>query len=177
MALPLVTPFLPEVLVAVGAVVAALALRALLQRARDRRYGTLVSADDGTGGGRTLAAPRYRLSGRPDILRRAASGATIPIELKHRPSFERGPPYSHVVQVWAYCLLVEETTGIPPPYGVLRYSDGVEMAVTWDGDARRELLGIRAALARPYDGRARPSVARCARCPWRLACDARAVPA
>jgi hypothetical protein len=33
---------------------------------------------------------------------------------------------------------------------------------------------VRAAVAEPYDGRATPSTARCARCPWRDGCDVRA---
>lgn len=148
------------------------AARALLARGHDRRLGALVAVD--AGDAVLLRSPRYRLSGRPDMLRRGRDGRTIPIELKSRPTPPRGPPPSHRAQVAAYCLLVEEATGVSPPFGVLRYSDGGEFRVPWDRPARAELLRLRAELDRPYDGRATPSPAKCAGCPWRAVCDARA---
>lgn len=159
------------VLVAVGLALAAWALRALAQRHREVTAGELVAVDAGRPA--TLRAPRYRLMGRPDALRRLADGRVIPVELKSRATPPRGPAPSHVVQVRAYCLLVEETTGSSPPYGVLRYADG-EFRVRWDASARAELLAVRAELFEPYDGRATPSPAKCARCPWVGGCDARA---
>jgi CRISPR-associated exonuclease Cas4 len=155
-----------------GAVIAAAAARALARRRRESAYGTLVAVDAGAPW--TLRSARYRLSGRPDVLRRLADGRVVPIELKSRDAPERGPPRSHLAQVAAYCLLVEETTGVAPPYGVVRYGDGTEFRVPWDPVAKAELLRLRAEVARPYDGRATPSRAKCARCAWRSVCDARA---
>jgi CRISPR-associated exonuclease Cas4 len=155
-----------------GALIAILGARSLARRHTESRYGSLVSVDDGTAP--LLRSSTYRISGRPDELRRLPDGRIVPVEFKSRPSPENGPPRSHRIQVAAYCLLVEETTGRAPPYGVLRYGDGGEARVRWDREAREELLEIRGLLDRPYDGRATPSVARCARCPWRDVCDARA---
>jgi CRISPR-associated exonuclease Cas4 len=162
------------VVVLVGAVLVALALRALLARHRDLRLGTLVSVDAGRRSV-LLRSPRYRISGRPDVLRSLADGRTVPVEVKSRTSPPRGPPPSHVAQVRAYALLVEETTGMSPPFGVLRYSDGGEFRVPWNREARAELLALRFELDRPYDGRATPSPAKCAGCRWREVCDARAI--
>jgi CRISPR-associated exonuclease Cas4 len=159
-------------LIVVGLVVLIAAAQALLRRRGDGRLGALVSVDAGSAV--LLRSSRYRLSGRPDILRRLPDGRVVPIELKSRPTPAGGPPRSHLAQVAAYCLLVEETTGVAPPYGVLRYSDGGEFKVPWGRVARAELLQLRAELDRPYDGRATPSVAKCARCPWRSVCDVRA---
>lgn len=156
----------------VGAGVAIGAAYGLAARRRERAEGELVAIDAGEAV--TLRSDRYRLSGRPDVLRRLPDGRVIPVELKSRPAPPHGPPDSHRVQVGAYCLLVEETTGRSPPYGLLRYGDGAEYRVPWGPEARSELLGIRAALDRPYDGRATPSRAKCARCAWRRVCDARA---
>ena len=173
MDLPALTAALvPVAVVAIGIAVAAGALRALGQRRRDRRLGALVAVD--AGAPRTLASHRYRLVGRPDLLRRAPDGRLVPIELKSREAPPRGPPRSHVVQVWAYCLLVEETEGRPPPFGVLRYRDA-EVRVAWNSGARDELLAVRRAVAAPYDGRATPSPARCRGCRWATRCDVRAV--
>lgn len=155
----------------VGVALSAWALRALSERHRDAALGELVAIDAGRPV--NLRSERYRLLGRPDALRRLEDGRLVPVEVKSRSTPARGPTPSHVVQVRAYCLLVEETAGTSPPYGVLRYSDG-EFRVRWDAGARNELVALRAELARPYDGRATPSRSRCARCPWFGRCDARA---
>lgn len=157
-------------LVLLGLLLAAWAVRALSARRRDRSLGTLVATDAGSS--TRLRSHRYRIQGRPDELRQAPDGRLVPVEHKSRSAPAGGPPRSHLVQVWAYCLLVEETTGRPPPFGVLRYADR-EFRVPWDGSARAELLALRRELDRPYDGRATPSSGRCARCPWVGSCDAR----
>jgi len=155
-----------------GVVLLAWALRALSARRTDRSRGRLVAIDPGRP--TTLRSERYRLVGRPDELRQRTDGRLVPVEVKSRSTPARGPAPSHVAQVRAYCLLVEETTGVPPPYGILRYADG-EFRIRWDASARTELLHLRAELLAPYDGRATPSPARCAACPWVGGCDARAV--
>ncbi len=167
----LTIPVVAGVVALAGLVLTAWALRALAQRRDDLARGRLVAVDAGRPA--TLRAERYRIVGRPDELRRLAGGRLVPIEFKRRTTPFRGPPPSHVVQVRTYCLLIEETTGVAPPYGVLRYSDG-EFRVRWDDRARSELLALRNELLRPYEGRATPSGARCARCPWFGVCDARA---
>jgi len=171
-----VPPLTPAALVVgvvgvVGVALVAWALHALSGRRRDAARGRLVAVDAGRAV--TLRSERYRLVGRPDELRRLSDGRVVPVEFKSRPTPPRGPSASHVAQVRAYCLLVEESTGVRPPYGVLRYADR-EIRVRWDDRARAELLAVRAELLAPYDGRATPSPARCARCPWVRSCDARA---
>jgi CRISPR-associated exonuclease Cas4 len=161
-------------LLLVGALLVLAAARSLARRAREARYGSLVSVDERAGSGPLLRSDRYRLSGRPDELRRIPDGRLVPIEFKSRTTPRTGVPRSHRIQVAAYCLLVEETTGRSPPYGVVRYGDGGEARVRWDDAARAEVVALRGELDRPYDGRATPSMARCARCPWRDVCDARA---
>jgi CRISPR-associated exonuclease Cas4 len=158
-----------------GAMALAMGAWSLHRWTRDRIHGELIAVDHGGRTDAPLVSHRYRLVGRPDSLRRTRSGRVIPIEIKSRTSPPNGPPLSHVVQVWAYCLLVEETTDGSPPYGVLRYSDGGEFRIDWGDDQRQRLLKLRRELARPYDGRARPSPMRCARCRYRFGCDASAV--
>lgn len=159
-----------------GAALAALGLMLLAGAAlraalRGRRHGRLVAVDPQPGP--PLRSERYRLVGRPDELRRRPDGRPVPVEWKSRAAPPGGPLPSHVVQVWAYCLLLEDATGLAPPYGVLRYGDGAEFRIDWTDAARGELLRLRAELDRPYDGRATPSRARCRRCPWVGGCDAR----
>jgi len=164
-------PLLAGLVAVAGIALVAWAWRALAERRRDAARGRLVAVDAGNAW--TLRSERFRLVGRPDELRRLGDGRLVPVEFKSRATPPRGPTPSHVAQLRAYCLLVEETTGEAPPYGILRYADG-EFRVRWDVRARAELLAVRAELARRYDGRATPSPARCARCPWVRACDARA---
>ncbi|MGI0055567.1 MAG: CRISPR-associated protein Cas4 [Thermoplasmata archaeon] len=140
---------------------------------RDRRLGTLVAIDAGRGGSVTLRSERYRLVGRPDLVRRRADGRAVPVELKSRAHPRGGPARSHILQLWVYCLLLEESEGRSPPFGVLRYGDGVEFEVPWGDTERRILVEIRREMDQPYDGRARPSPGRCARCRWVTICDAR----
>jgi CRISPR-associated exonuclease Cas4 len=159
-------------LIVTGVVLALVAARALLRRHHERRDGVLVAVD--RSGGPSLSSNRHRLVGRPDALRRLGDGRFVPVEIKHRPTPARGPHASHRMQLAAYCLLVEEETGVPPPYGILRYSDGGEFRLVWDRSARASVLSTRAAIGAPYDGRATPSTAKCRGCPWRDGCDARA---
>jgi CRISPR-associated exonuclease Cas4 len=150
------------------------ALRALLLRRRSRQAGALVEIDRMDRSRPPLRSERYGIVGRPDELRRLPDGRIVPIEVKSRSTPPHGPPSSHRVQVEVYALLVEETTGVAPPFGLLRYSDGGEFRIPWNSQARQEVLEIRGAVRRPYDGAARPSPGRCRNCRYREHCDARA---
>jgi CRISPR-associated exonuclease Cas4 len=172
MDLPPLTDLEALALLLVGAVIVAAAVRALVARRRESALGSLVAVD--AGAPMTMRSARYRISGRPDLVRRLPDGRRVPIELKSRPAPPAGPRPSHRVQVSVYCLLLEETTGVAPPFGVVRYGDGTEFRVPWNASARAELLRLRAQIDRPYDGRATPSTAKCARCGWRAVCDVRA---
>lgn len=154
-------------------VVLILSLRAWTSLRRDRTFGRLRSIDVGQRPA-ALYAERWGLSGRPDVVRTLADGRPVPVEIKSRGRPMGGPPRSHRVQVAAYCLILEEVTGRSPPFGVLRYGDGSEFRVPWDPAARSEVVDLLRQIRQRYDGRATPSVARCAKCPWRPGCDARA---
>ncbi len=162
------------VLLGAGAVALAVGLRSLLRGRHEREVGALVAVDAGRP--TTLRSVRYRLAGRPDVLRRRPDGTLVPVEMKSRAAPRGGPFPSHRIQLAAYCLLVEEETGHAPPFGVLRYADA-ELALPWNAAARRELLATLAAARAPYDGRADPSPAKCAGCPWSPTCDASLAPA
>jgi CRISPR-associated exonuclease Cas4 len=145
-----------------------------MARRAHRAPGRLRSVDLPGAPARLMRSETWRLAGRPDELRELPDGRWIPIEWKSRPALRGGPPASHRIQLWAYCLLVEEATGRAPPFGRLHYGDGTEVDLPWDAAARRELRRLREEVARPYDGRATPSPARCRRCRYRDGCDARA---
>ncbi len=83
----------------------------------------IAYVDDPSSGPELLRSEVHGLAGRPDFILRA-NGGPVPVEVKtgRRP---RGPLFSHILQLAAYCLLVEESTGQRPPYGLLRYGDVV----------------------------------------------------
>jgi len=167
-----VTVLVPLLLVVVGIGAIGASARVLERRRRRRQVGTLVAIDAGRAV--VLRSERYRLVGRPDLIRRARDGRPIPVEVKRRAAPREGAFRSHEVQLWSYCLLLEETTGVSPPFGILRYSDR-EVRVPWDAAARSALLVVRREALAPYRGEATPSPGRCRRCAWAEVCDVKAV--
>ncbi|MCI4345459.1 MAG: PD-(D/E)XK nuclease family protein [Thermoplasmata archaeon] len=158
--------------VAILLLLAGLAVLArILLRVSQRAPGRLRSVDLPGEPGPLLRSERWRLAGRPDEVRELDDGRWVPVEWKSRGAPRGGPPRSHRIQLWAYCLLLEETTGRAPPFGRLRYGDGVEFDLPWDRAARAELALVREEVARQYDGRATPSPGRCRGCRFRTGCD------
>ncbi|MCI4320828.1 MAG: Dna2/Cas4 domain-containing protein [Thermoplasmata archaeon] len=160
------------VLAIIGGIMVGAAGWALQRLMTTRRWGALVAFDDGRRPPENLVSERLGLVGRPDEVWRLRDGRPIPVEIKSRRAPFTGTFASHRVQVEAYCLLLESTTGLSPPYGVLTYAGGESRRVLWDDAARSELLSILAAVRRPYDGEADPSPRKCAGCRWRPGCDA-----
>jgi len=109
-------------------------------RAKRKREEVAIDGDIryvGMETSRLLKSERYGLTGRPDyILER--NGEIIPVEVKsgRKP---KGPLFSHVLQVAAYCLLLEEE-GNKVSHGILRYGD-MEHEVEFDAELRSILLG------------------------------------
>jgi CRISPR-associated exonuclease Cas4 len=62
---------------------------------------------------------KLRISGRPDAIIEV-DGKAIPVELK-TGKVPQGPYFSHILQLGAYGLLMEEEYGTLPPYGLIKY--------------------------------------------------------
>ncbi|RRR67818.1 MAG: CRISPR-associated protein Cas4 [Candidatus Viridilinea halotolerans] len=121
---------------------------------------------------RPLYARRYGLTGRPDYLLER-HGHLIPVEVK--PSRSAPKPYpSDLMQLAAYCLLVEETSGQAPPYGLLRYAD-TTFRLAYTPAVRAELLATIEAMHEILDAedvaRSHEQAARCRGCSLRGECD------
>jgi CRISPR-associated exonuclease Cas4 len=119
-----------------------------------------------------LRAPRYGLVGKPDYLLRV-NRTTIPIEVK--PSRRANQPYeADLLQLAAYCLLVEETTGQRPPYGLLRYQERT-FRIPYDEALCQNLLAVlqdmRADLGSREVPRSHDDPHRCRSCGHRQHCD------
>ncbi|NLF12439.1 MAG: CRISPR-associated protein Cas4 [Anaerolineaceae bacterium] len=101
----------------------------LLWRARGQRRqaglpaGRLVYVDTGAWNRceRPMFSNQYRLTGRPDYLVTGREGV-IPVEVKSGVA-PAAPYVAHVLQLAAYCLLVEEQEHCRPPHGIIKYDD------------------------------------------------------
>jgi len=135
--------------------------------------GELLYADTGTW--KRVERPFFSichyLTGKPDYLVEE-SGSLIPVEVKSSPC--PSTPYSsHQLQLAAYCLLVEETYGQAPPYGVLRYRDGT-VSINYTAALRSAVLATLQAMRQDYGAprvsRSHDSPARCRACGLRSHC-------
>ncbi len=163
---------LPLLLIVIGLILLAIARRG--RRSAGLPEGRVEYSD--TGAERRpeapLFSPRYRLTGRPDYLVEH-NGAFIPVEVKSRPAPDE-PYESHIFQLTAYCLLVEETYGKRPPYGIIRYRDrGFQVPYTAERKRALELIleQMRTDLHSGNVARSHDDPARCARCGYRHLCE------
>ena len=86
---------------------------------------------------RPLYSQTHRLSGKPDYLVRERR-RLVPIEVK--PGRRASRPYEgDILQLAAYCLLVDEEFGQRPPYGYLKYEQQV-FRIEYNRDLEGELL-------------------------------------
>ncbi len=138
--------------------------------------GRLIYSDARTAGWQPAPKPLYsaahRLAGKPDYLVET-SGGIIPVEVKS----SRAPdtPYlGHILQVAAYCLLVEETSGHTPRHGWLKYADAL-YEIDFTRELRQELLdtmvAIRAAATAEDVARSHHQPGKCAACAFNAVCD------
>ena len=121
---------------------------------------------------RPLYSRRYGLTGRPDyVIERR--GALVPVEVK--PGRIASEPYeSDLMQLVSYCLLIEETTGHAPPYGLLRYSEHT-FRIDYTLDLRDALLDLLDEMRDTLDdsdcARSHDDWHRCASCGFATQCD------
>lgn len=127
---------------------------------------------------RPLFSRRYLLTGKPDYI--VAQGEDlIPVEVKPRRRAER--PYgSDVLQLAAYCLLIEDSVGKPPPYGIIKY-DQASFTVEYSSELRGQLLGTMDSMRLDFGAEEVPpnhtSAGRCRACGHQRHCQQSLEPA
>lgn len=130
-------------------------------------YGGLPGAP-----GKPLYSARYGLAGTPDYIV-ATSKGPVPVEVKPGRT-EAEPHESHLLQVLAYCLLLEERDGKYPPYGLLRYKTNT-FHVDYNRETRAYLLSVleemRAAAQQPEVHRSHEVAGRCRACAYKGICE------
>ena len=145
-----------------------------------RPVGRVAPAEVGRDGRkqeRPLVSQALRLVGRPDYLIET-EGGIVPVEAKSTNCPPTGRPYdSHIAQLAAYCLLVEDVLGRTVPYGLVKYRDR-EVRVEYTNELREHALALiaemeedmRAAAAGEEVHRSHEDPRRCAGCSLRDVC-------
>ena len=114
------------------------------------------------------------LTGKPDYLIKKGD-RIIPAEVKSSWA-PRSPYDSHILQLAAYCMLVNSTYGQRPPYGLLCYKNRT-FKVNFTSDLEERLLEIidvvRMQKNKEDTPRSHNHPNRCARCGYRNSCDQR----
>jgi CRISPR-associated exonuclease Cas4 len=83
-----------------------------------------------------LSSKKYGLRGRPDYILKRDEGL-VPVEVKTGRT-PKGPLFSHILQLAAYCLLIEENYDNQPRYGIIKYSE-IEHEIEFD-DGLKDIL-------------------------------------
>lgn len=136
--------------------------------------GGVIYTDSGTWfpNEEPLYADDIQLVGRPDYLVETPDGSIIPVELKSRKA--PAEPYEgHILQLAAYCYLVEAHYGKRPFYGIIQYKDRA-FAIDYTPELESDLLDIVAdmqtSLYEEEVDRDHNDWRRCARCGVRGDC-------
>jgi CRISPR-associated exonuclease Cas4 len=123
-----------------------------------------------------LFSRAHQLAGKPDYLVQTAQGI-VPVEVKSSAA-PAHPREGHVLQLAAYCLLVEEQLGQRVPHGIIQYADK-QFAIDYTPALRTELLRVmgemRVAQAHSTAHRDHNEPRKCAACGLRDVCDERLV--
>ena len=151
------------VLVLLGLVLVGLAYRG--RRKRGLGSGETIALDNVN-----LFSERLKLTGRPDRIVKQ-DGTFIPEEWKSSKRVSDG----HRLQLGTYFLLIEETYGVRPPFGVVVLGDGSRVEVENTEKLRSTVLAvaekIRAARrAIRAEIPVRQPAAKCAKCGQRVNC-------
>jgi CRISPR-associated exonuclease Cas4 len=154
----------------------------LFWQARKRRKetglpaGRVIYSDTRTWGKpeQALYDAEFGLTGKPDYLVEQ-NGQVIPVEVKSR-RVEDAPYDSHIIQLAAYCLLVQRCMHKRPPYGILKYANRT-FAIDYTPELERTLLAllteIRTQERKKELPRSHEQAARCKACGFREICDQR----
>jgi len=119
---------------------------------------------------------KYMLSGKPDYVIKKGE-EYIPVEMK-TGRVPRGPFFSHIIQVVAYCILIEETYNRAPPHGILEYADHQQHPIDYDEKGKElviekldEMRSMLTGDKKPYRNHNRKG--KCRNCSRRAHCPVR----
>jgi CRISPR-associated exonuclease Cas4 len=135
--------------------------------------GVLVY-EDADGEGEPLLSSAYPLVGKPDYVVQVPDGRPVPIELKLGVQNASTPYNNHIIQVGAYCLILEDYFEQPPTHGILRYADR-EFTIDYTPALRRKVIKLLAEMERCSEQQppplARQRAAKCRACAFQPVCS------
>ncbi len=160
-------------------ILAFIAILVLFISSRQRKAAGLPSGrvvyTDTSGWGRVeqpLYDPVLGLTGKPDYLVEQ-NGALVPVEVKSGWA-PPAPREGHLFQLAAYCLLVERTRTVRPPYGLIHYRNRT-FAVDYTPELEARLMALLADIHRlerqSTVHRSHEEPSRCAACGYRDMCE------
>ena len=124
---------------------------------------------------KALINREHGLIGKPDYLvqvKEKGRTFTIPVEVKSakRPVT---PHTGHLLQLGAYCLLVEAAYQRTPPYGLLHYADAT-LRIPFTAELRQEVLTVAETIRRDQQAadvnRSHNELQRCRACGYQHQC-------
>ncbi len=143
------------------------------QRALGLPEGELVY-EDADGQGETLSSSAYPLVGKPDYVVKLPDGRPVPVELKLNVHNATVPYSNHMVQVGAYCLILEDYFEQPPTHGILRYAD-CEFTVEYSPALRKKVIKLLTEMERCSEQQppplAKQRAAKCRACTFQPICS------
>lgn len=163
--------------IVIGLILLALLLWLLSSRLRKDSglpEGDVIYSDTGAWqrNAQTLFSQTHQLSGKPDYLVRDGD-LVVPVEVKSSAAPAR-PRDGHVLQLAAYCLLVEEQMGVRVQRGIIQYADR-RFVIDYTPALHARLLGtveaMRGDLEAGGAARSHNQPGRCRSCGVREACD------
>ena len=111
--------------------------------------------------------------GKPDYIVQAPDGCPVPVELKLNVLDATVPFSNHVVQVGAYCLILEDYFDHAPTHGILRYADR-EFTIDYTPTLRKKVIKLLSEMERCSEQQppplARQRVAKCRACAFQPTC-------
>lgn len=136
--------------------------------------GSVVYVDSEREKPKLFISKRYGLSGRPDAVL-LEGDVHVPVEVKTGRS-PKGPLFSHILQIAAYCLLMEEEYGKAPPHGVIRYGD-TSHEIEYNEDLKKlvvdKMTQMRACIVKGEAHRNHNRPGKCVHCSRRSVCPER----
>lgn len=182
--------FVTSLLLPIGLVLLLIALALVILILNERRYqrqrliaerhralglpeGILVY-EDADGEGEPLSSSAFPLVGKPDYVVQVPDGRPVPIELKLGVQNASAPYSNHIIQVGAYCLILEDYFEQPPTHGILRYADR-EFTIDYTPALRRKVIKLLAEMERCSEQQppplARQRAAKCRVCAFQPVCS------
>src|SRR5215813_7701649 len=138
--------FVAAPLLAIGAILLAASSR--FGRKSGLPRGDVSYADASGQAQEPFISKRLLMAGKPDYLIKDRNGDLIPVEVKSSNAPRAGRPYeSHLMQLAAYFLLLEDVLERPVPYGLIRYRNRTLRVANTD-ELRARLMDVIAQMRR-----------------------------